>query len=140
MQVSTDANAERVEKLGVGRITGALLVAMWAGVLVAVIVLRRNTDYVHHEALYWWEAFYRTGSIIFGGGQVRIAAFLYDLQVTAIISRLENGMLQALLQKASLLGLLSTVSSADMHRLTERRDPVENLGLHTLNVVPLRWR
>lgn len=68
-----DENAERVEKLGVGRITGALLVALWAGVLVAVIVYRRHTDYVHHEALYWWEAFYRTGSIIFGGGQVSIS-------------------------------------------------------------------
>ena len=71
LQVSTDANAERVEKLGVGRVTGALLVAIWAGVLVAVIFLRRNTDYAHHQALFWWEAFYRTGSIIFGGGQVR---------------------------------------------------------------------
>lgn len=76
LQVSTDANAERVEKLGVGRFTGALLVAMWAGVLVAVIVLRRQTEYVHHEALYWWEAFYRTGSIIFGGGQVRFTGCL----------------------------------------------------------------
>ena len=71
LQVSTDANAERVEKLGVGRVTGALLVAIWAGVLVAVIVLRRNTDCAQHQALFWWEAFYRTGSIIFGGGQVR---------------------------------------------------------------------
>ena len=77
-QVSTDANAERVEKLGVGRITGALLVALWAGVLVGVIVYRRHADYVHHEALYWWEAFYRTGSIIFGGGQVSISPQPYS--------------------------------------------------------------
>jgi len=70
LQVSTDENADRVERLGVGRITGTVLVALWAGVLVFVIVYRRHTEYEAHKELFWWEAFYRTGSIIFGGGQV----------------------------------------------------------------------
>lgn len=70
MQVSTDQNADRVEKLGVGRITGLVLVIVWAAVLVFVIVYRRHADYESHKELFWWEAFYRTGSLIFGGGQV----------------------------------------------------------------------
>ncbi|CAL5229349.1 g12659 [Coccomyxa viridis] len=85
-EVSTDANAERVEKLGVGRVTGALLVAIWAGVLVAVIVLRRNTDYAQHQALFWWEAFYRTGSIIFGGGQVVLPLLQNEVVTTGWVS------------------------------------------------------
>ena len=63
-------HADRVERLGVGRITGAILVLAWAAVLVFVIVYRRHVDYGSHKELFWWEAFYRTGSIIFGGGQV----------------------------------------------------------------------
>ena len=71
MQVSTVADADRVEKLGVSRTVGAILILFWAVVLTVVIVLRRRLDYESHKELYWFEAFYRTGSIIFGGGQVR---------------------------------------------------------------------
>ena len=46
------------------------LVFLWLAVLVATIVLRRHTAYEARKELHWWEAFYRTGSIIFGGGQV----------------------------------------------------------------------
>ena len=48
----------------------AASVIVWAAVLVFVIVYRRHADYESHKELFWWEAFYRTGSLIFGGGQV----------------------------------------------------------------------
>jgi hypothetical protein len=69
-QVSTVADADRVERLGVGRVVGLGLVLVWLAVLVVTIVLRRRLAYAEHKPLFWWEAFYRTGSIIFGGGQV----------------------------------------------------------------------
>ena len=65
-----------------GRITGAILVLAWAAVLVFVIVLRRHTDYASHKELFWWEAFYRTGSIIFGGGQVAPSSVLYESRLS----------------------------------------------------------
>lgn len=72
-QVSNAENADRIEKLGVSRLVGAFLVAAWLIVLVCTSVFRNRTDYDSHKALHWWEAFYRTGSIIFGGGQVMVS-------------------------------------------------------------------
>ena len=50
-QVSTVADADRVEKLGVTRIVGAGLVLIWLAVLVLTIVLRRRVGYAAHEPL-----------------------------------------------------------------------------------------
>jgi hypothetical protein len=69
-QVSQAREADHVEKLGVNRAVGLCLVAAWLIVLVCTVVFRCRTDYNTHRELHWWEAFYRTGSIIFGGGQV----------------------------------------------------------------------
>lgn len=69
-QVSKASEADRIEKLGVSRWVGLVLIAAWLIVLVLTIVLRRRTAYESRKELHWWEAFYRTGSIIFGGGQV----------------------------------------------------------------------
>lgn len=71
-QVSKATEADRIEKLGVSRAVGAVLIAAWLVVLVCTIVFRRRTDYETRKELHWWEAFYRTGSIIFGGGQVSV--------------------------------------------------------------------
>lgn len=64
------ADADHVERLGVNRWVGAGLIFLWAAVLATVITLRRQKGYPGWETLYWFEAFYRTGFIIFGGGQV----------------------------------------------------------------------
>lgn len=69
-QVSKANEADRIEKLGVSRWVGLVLIAAWLIVLVLTIVFRRRTSYESRKELHWWEAFYRTGSIIFGGGQV----------------------------------------------------------------------
>jgi hypothetical protein len=70
LQVDSIGQADRIIRLGLGRVAGTCLIVAWAVVLVATIVIRRRSDYASHEKLFWWEAFYRTGSIIFGGGQV----------------------------------------------------------------------
>ena len=59
-----------VEKLGFNKLGGALLIALWLAVLITVVVLAGQTEYDSHKGLHWFAAFYRTGSIIFGGGQV----------------------------------------------------------------------
>ncbi|KAK9816680.1 hypothetical protein WJX72_003596 [[Myrmecia] bisecta] len=61
---------EHVEHLGLRKRWGALVVALWLVVLVVTIVVRGKVAYDNARELYWFEAFYRTGSIIFGGGQV----------------------------------------------------------------------
>lgn len=55
-QVSTVADADRVEKLGVKRIVGLGLVLIWLAVLVTTIVLRRRIDYATHEPLLYARA------------------------------------------------------------------------------------
>ena len=53
-----------------------MLLAVWASVLGMVVWLRSITSYsdVWVQPLHWFESFYRTGSLIYGGGQV-----CYDL-------------------------------------------------------------
>ncbi|CAK0787139.1 hypothetical protein CVIRNUC_010355 [Coccomyxa viridis] len=86
-EVSMAEHADRVERLGVGRIMGAILVLAWAAVLVFVIVYRRHVDYKSHKELFWWEAFYRTGSIIFGGGQVVLPLLQNEVVTTGWVSQ-----------------------------------------------------
>lgn len=64
-----DVNAG-VERLGFTKLWGAVLIAVWVAVLVVTIVLSGGTEYESNKELHWFAAFYRIGSIIFGGGQV----------------------------------------------------------------------
>ena len=74
--VLVDAEKEEldreVESLGLGRVGGAVLILIWICTLVGTIVARSLTSYSNHAMLplHWFEAFFRIGSIIFGGGQV----------------------------------------------------------------------
>eukprot|EP00199_Chlamydomonas_sp_CCMP681_P001026 CAMPEP_0119109864 /NCGR_PEP_ID=MMETSP1180-20130426/24373_1 /TAXON_ID=3052 ORGANISM="Chlamydomonas cf sp, Strain CCMP681" /NCGR_SAMPLE_ID=MMETSP1180 /ASSEMBLY_ACC=CAM_ASM_000741 /LENGTH=522 /DNA_ID=CAMNT_0007095877 /DNA_START=95 /DNA_END=1660 /DNA_ORIENTATION=- len=81
MSLKTVAD-DGVQSLGVGMKVGAALILVWAGVLTTVLVLVRSLDYDHRKdstALDWFEVFYRTGSIIYGGGQVVLPLLLSDL-------------------------------------------------------------
>jgi hypothetical protein len=53
---------------------GGLLLGLWVAVLVTVIVLVNALRGGAPLLLRWFEAFYRIGSIIYGGGQVGPAA------------------------------------------------------------------
>lgn len=68
---STASPAEDdVQNVGVGRGVGTVLMVIWITLLAASIAVRQNTSYSSHKVFHWWEAFYRIGSLIFGGGQV----------------------------------------------------------------------
>lgn len=60
---------ESIRSHGVNRVWGAILLAVWVAVLVVCIVLVSALKPAP-LLLRWWEAFYRIGSIIYGGGQV----------------------------------------------------------------------
>lgn len=60
-----------VESLGFGMLGGGVLVGLWMAVLIAVLVLARTLYKDGDGPLNWFEVFYRIGSIIYGGGQVR---------------------------------------------------------------------
>uniref|UniRef100_A0A0C3SSE1 Chromate transporter n=1 Tax=Guillardia theta (strain CCMP2712) TaxID=905079 RepID=A0A0C3SSE1_GUITC len=63
------------------QVTGAILLIVWISVLVIAIVLR--TSVIKYEGsgrvLWWFESFYRTGSIIFGGGQVVLPLLVQEV-------------------------------------------------------------
>jgi len=76
---ATDA---KVDRLGFGMVTGGLLIIVWLAVLITVVVTRQVTDYEDARALHWFEAFYRIGSIIFGGGQVVLPMLMDEVTFT----------------------------------------------------------
>ena len=65
---------DKIAHLGINMWGGVGLIAVWLGVLIPVLILVRTLPYDHRvnaTPLDWFEVFYRTGSIIYGGGQVR---------------------------------------------------------------------
>ena len=70
---------------------GAFSMPAWIGIWIAVAAVVNTTDYDGNEAVYWFEAFYRTGSIIFGGGQVVLPLLLKDVVQYDSTCQLANG-------------------------------------------------
>ena len=73
------AEADHVAHLGVSPLVGAILIALWIATLVSLGIVVSNTEYASNKELHWFEAFWRTGSIIFGGGQVVLPLLLEDV-------------------------------------------------------------
>ena len=80
--INVSDTAVGVDRLGFNKIGGAILIFVWVAVLVATVVTAAKTDYNSHQELHWFAAFYRTGSVIFGGGQV-VLPMLYNDVVSA---------------------------------------------------------
>ena len=74
-----DRDAEDVAHLGLKPWAGAVLIAAWIITLVTLGIVVSNTSYESNKELHWFEAFWRTGSIIFGGGQVVLPLLLNDV-------------------------------------------------------------
>eukprot|EP00798_Chlamydomonas_sp_ICE-L_P000909 gene910-5229_t len=75
-------NKEVVGHMGFSKTIGAALIVLWASILAFVCILVRTLDYDHRKdakPLDWFEVFFRTGSIIYGGGQVVMPLLLGDL-------------------------------------------------------------
>ncbi|MDE2778307.1 MAG: chromate efflux transporter [Chloroflexota bacterium] len=64
---SENASSVPLDNLGISRAAGVLLLALFFGLLGGLIVARLALDQSWLQLL---ESFYRTGSLIFGGGQV----------------------------------------------------------------------
>ena len=64
---------------------GGVLIALWLALLIVLLVLVRSLPYDHRvnaTPLDWFEVFYRTGSIIYGGGQVWPAILKFKFEWT----------------------------------------------------------
>ena len=78
-----DAN-ETIAHLGLSKVGGGLLILAWIVIWVVVVSFTSTTEYADNKELHWFEAFYRTGSIIFGGGQVVLPLLLKDVTDVAV--------------------------------------------------------
>jgi len=104
---------EVIHHLGVNKIAGGCLILTWIGVWITVAVLTGTTKYEDAQPLFWFEAFYRTGSIIFGGGQVVLPLLLKDVVQYNDVCTLENGSLVASPTAATLCASFTQVPRAD---------------------------
>ena len=68
---NSTAEVEDIQSFGIGRWFGSGLIFTWALLLVISTAVREGTSYESHKVFHWWESFYRIGSLIFGGGQVK---------------------------------------------------------------------
>ena len=73
--VSAPPAHDSVKGFGVSRTVGAALAALWLAILIGGIVARSQLVYADARIVFWFESFWRTGSLIFGGGQVSTCAF-----------------------------------------------------------------
>lgn len=73
-----DMNAG-VDKLGFNKLGGGVLLAGWIVILVVLLVLAGQISYEDAKELHWAAVFWRTGSIIFGGGQVVLPMIYNDV-------------------------------------------------------------
>ena len=77
---AADRDAEDVAHLGLKPWAMPLaLIAAWIVTLITLGIVVSNTSYESNKELHWFEAFWRTGSIIFGGGQVVLPLLLSDV-------------------------------------------------------------
>lgn len=69
-----------VVSYGMSRPAGAALLAFWFAMLAGAVAVRRLTDYSEHavQPAHWFEAFYRVGSLIYGGGQVVLPMLIQE--------------------------------------------------------------
>ena len=70
---------DEVASYGATKIVGGFLIISWAVVLVLMVTVASQTDYDSNQYSHWFAAFFRTGSIIFGGGQVVLPLLLDDV-------------------------------------------------------------
>jgi chromate transporter len=82
VDVALKDTTEKIHELGVPKLFGGILILTWIIVWIVVASIKNTTDYSDGrgtKVLHWFEAFYRTGSIIFGGGQVVLPLLLDDV-------------------------------------------------------------
>ena len=70
---------DEVASYGATKLVGGFLILSWAIVLVLMVTVASQTNYDSNQYSHWFAAFFRTGSIIFGGGQVVLPLLLDDV-------------------------------------------------------------
>ena len=95
-----DAHVDEVAHLGLSPSTGAFLIIAWIITLVALGIVVSKTDYASSKEVHWFEAFWRAGSIIFGGGRVVLLLLLNGVVQYETTCSVVNGTLGCLKSEA----------------------------------------
>lgn len=80
------ADGVPLENLGISRTAGALLLLLFFGLLAGLIGVRLIFQGTALPGLEMFESFYRTGSLIFGGGQVVLPMLLTEVVDTGWVT------------------------------------------------------
>ena len=80
---SADDGGAALDNLGISRTAGVILLLLFFGLLGGLIGARLLVDWL---ALQLFESFYRTGSLIFGGGQVVLPLLLTEVVDTGWVT------------------------------------------------------
>ena len=80
------ADGVPLENLGISRTAGALLLLLFFGLLAGLIGVRLIFHGTALQGLELFESFYRTGSLIFGGGQVVLPMLLTEVVDTGWVT------------------------------------------------------
>lgn len=75
-RTAADDGGAPLTNLGISRLAGAILLLLFLGLLAGLTATRLLLDW---PALQLFESFYRTGSLIFGGGQVVLPMLLTEV-------------------------------------------------------------
>eukprot|EP00386_Alphamonas_edax_P008476 GDKI01027769.1.p1 GENE.GDKI01027769.1~~GDKI01027769.1.p1 ORF type:complete len:466 (-),score=96.26 GDKI01027769.1:17-1387(-) len=70
---------EEMSHFGLSVWGGAFLCFLWFAILVGLMIVRPMLNYDDWKPLFWFESFYRIGSLIFGGGQVVLPMILAEV-------------------------------------------------------------
>jgi len=76
-----------VEHFGVGPVAGSVLVALVFLVFLSSFIVTGVLDYSEYKYLHWFSAFCRTGTVIWGGGQVVLPLLENEMVPTGWVER-----------------------------------------------------
>lgn len=76
---ATDADLDGIEHLGLGPLAGGALIAAVFLFFVICIVLITVLDFENNKYFFWFSAFWRTGTVLWGGGPVVLPLLAAEL-------------------------------------------------------------
>ena len=73
---------DSVVSFGLSVPAGLFGIAVWLTALVGLLVYVSTTEYSeNNEGIFWFESAFRTGSLIFGGGQVVVPVMIHGSSI-----------------------------------------------------------
>jgi len=84
---AADQAGKDCESFGVGPVVGGILITVIVAIFFATFIATNVLEYEDNKQLFWFSAFYRTGAVIWGGGQVVLPLLENEVVATGWIER-----------------------------------------------------